>query len=79
MSLINRLTEDAQSLAEEVALFTNTIVARDKLSVGQTKRLHRAARHGGLSDALNMGALINTQAALNGKFASAGKSLKKES
>ncbi|USG60082.1 enoyl-CoA hydratase/isomerase family protein [Sneathiella marina] len=77
MSLINRLTENGQALAEEVELFTNTIVARDKLAVGQTKQLHRATRHGGLSDALNMGALINTQAALTGKFANAGKSLKK--
>lgn len=77
MGLINRLVKDEQALAEEVELFTNTIVARDKLAVGQTKRLHRATRQGGLSDALNMGALINTQAALNGKFASARKSLKK--
>jgi len=79
MGLINRLTKDEKALAHEAIIFTNTIVARDKLAVGQTKRLHRAARHGGFSDALNMGSLINTQAALDGKFASAGESLRKRS
>jgi enoyl-CoA hydratase/carnithine racemase len=77
MGLINRLTEDAQSLADEVETFTATIVSRDKTAIAHTKRLHRSARQGSLSDALNMGSLINTQAALAGKFASAGASLKK--
>lgn len=77
MGLINRLTSDEEALAEEAELFINTIVARDKMAVGQTKRLLRATLHGRLSDALNMGSLINTQAALSGKFASAGKTLKK--
>jgi len=77
MGLINRLAEDGAALAQEAEAFTNTIVERDKVAIGQTKRLHRVTRHGGLSDALNMGALINTQVALSGKFRSAGRSLKK--
>jgi len=77
MGLINRLVEDAAALASEVESFTATIVSRDKIAIGQTKRLHRTTRQGSLSDALNMGSLINTQAALAGKFADAGRSLKK--
>ena len=77
MGLINRLAEDSETLAQEVESFTATIISRDQIAIGQTKRLHRAARQGNLSDALNMGSLINTQAALTGKFSSAGKSLKK--
>ncbi len=79
LGLINRLVEDAAALAREARLFTDTIVARDKVAVAQTKQLHRAARLGGLSSALNMGALVNTQVALTGKFASAGATLKKPS
>ncbi len=77
MGLINRLTDDAESLAHELEVFTATIISRDKVAIGQTKRLHRAARQSNLADALNMGSLINTQAALSGKFANAGRTLKK--
>jgi hypothetical protein len=45
--------------------------------VAQTKQLHRTTRQAGLSDALNMGALVNTQVALEGKFVAASKSLGK--
>jgi enoyl-CoA hydratase/carnithine racemase len=76
MGLVNRLVEDAQALEQELKAFTKTIVSRDKIAIGQTKRLNRVTQQNNLSDALNMGSLINTQAALSGKFASAGKSLK---
>jgi enoyl-CoA hydratase len=76
LGLINRLAEDAAALECEAKSFIDTLIARDKVAIGQTKQLHRAARLGGLSSALNMGALINTQVALTGKFASAGSTLK---
>jgi enoyl-CoA hydratase/carnithine racemase len=76
MGLINRLVVDAESLVQEVRGFTETITSRDKIAIGQTKRLNRVTRQTSLSDALNMGSLINTQAALSGKFSNAGKSLK---
>jgi enoyl-CoA hydratase/carnithine racemase len=74
---LNRLCDDAQSLAAQAEAFINTIVARDSIAVAQTKQLHRATRQNGLSEALNMGALVNTQVALNGKFAQANAALKK--
>jgi enoyl-CoA hydratase/carnithine racemase len=77
MGLLNRLCDDAQSLAAQAEAFINTIVARDSIAVAQTKQLHRATRQNGLSEALNMGALVNTQVALNGKFAQANAALKK--
>lgn len=77
MGLLNRLCDDAQSLAAEAEAFISTIVARDSIAVAQTKQLHRATRQSGLSEALNMGALVNTQVALNGKFAQANAALKK--
>ncbi|HIG41035.1 MAG: enoyl-CoA hydratase/isomerase family protein [bacterium] len=76
MGLINRLVEDAAALERETESFIGTILSRDKVAIGQTKRLHRATRQGTLSVALNMGSLINTQAAMGGKFAKAGQSLK---
>ncbi len=76
MGLINRLVEDEESLVNETESFIATIVSRDKVAIGQTKRLHRATRQGTLSDALNLGSLINTQASLAGKFTKAGQSLK---
>jgi enoyl-CoA hydratase/carnithine racemase len=79
MGLINRLVKDADALARQAETFISTIISRDRIAIGQTKRLNRASRHGHLSDALNMGALINTQVAQSGKFASAGQSLKKSS
>jgi 2-(1,2-epoxy-1,2-dihydrophenyl)acetyl-CoA isomerase len=78
MGLINRLVEDAEALEREAESFISVILSRDKVAIGQTKRLHRATRQGTLSDALNMGSLINTQAAMGGKFARAGQSLKKK-
>ncbi len=77
MGLINRLAEDAGELEQMADNFISTIVSRDKIAIGQTKRLNRMVRHGSLSDALNAGSLINTQAALTGKFSGASKSLKK--
>ncbi len=77
MGLINRLLDDEKSLAAATESFIETILSRDKTAIAQTKRLHHATRQDTLSDALNMGSLINTQAALEGKFAKAGKSLKK--
>jgi len=76
MGLINRLVDDANSLEQEVETFTKTITSRDKIAIGQTKRLNRVTQQNNLSDALNMGSLINTQAALSGKFTSAGEALK---
>jgi enoyl-CoA hydratase/carnithine racemase len=78
MGLINRLVEDAEALEREAESFIGVIISRDKVAIGQTKRLHRATRQGTLSDALNMGSLINTQAAMGGKFDRAGQSLKKK-
>ena len=76
MGLINRLVDDAKALEQEVESFTSTIISRDKIAIGQTKRLNRATQQNNLSDALNMGSLINTQAALSGKFIDASQSLK---
>ncbi len=78
MGLINRLASDGTALTEEADTFIHTIVSRDRIAIGQTKRLHRATRNGGLRDALNTGSLINTQVALSGKFSNAGKNLKKD-
>ena len=77
MGLINRLCDNAAALNQQAEAFIQTIVQRDKIAVAQTKQLHRATVQAGLSDALNMGALVNTQAALEGKFARAGQSLSK--
>jgi enoyl-CoA hydratase/carnithine racemase len=77
MGLINRLVEDADALEQEIDSFTDIIISRDKHAIGQTKRLNRATLQTSLSSALNMGSLINTQAALTGKFTRAGESLKK--
>jgi enoyl-CoA hydratase/carnithine racemase len=76
MGLINRLVDDAEALEQEVESFTNTIISRDKIAIGQTKRLNRVTQQNSLSDALNMGSLINTQAALSGKFTSASETMK---
>ncbi|MDG1702895.1 MAG: enoyl-CoA hydratase/isomerase family protein [Pseudomonadales bacterium] len=75
MGLINRLSDSGSALAEEAVTFIDTIAGRDKIAVAQTKQLHRTTRQAGLSDALNMGALVNTQVALEGKFVAASKSL----
>ena len=77
IGLINRLVEDADALERETRNFTDIITSRDKIAIGQTKRLNRLTRQHKLGDALNMGSLINTQAALGGKFTQAGNSLKK--
>jgi enoyl-CoA hydratase/carnithine racemase len=77
MGLINRLSDSGSALAEEAVAFIDTIAGRDKIAVAQTKQLHRTTRQAGLSDALNMGALVNTQVALEGKFVAASKSLGK--
>jgi enoyl-CoA hydratase/carnithine racemase len=77
MGLINRLSDSSSALAEQAQAFIDTIASRDRIAVAQTKQLHRTTRQAGLSDALNMGALVNTQVALEGKFAKAGKSLAK--
>ncbi len=75
MGLVNRLAADKAALETEAADFIATLLARDANAIAQTKRLNRAVRDGGLSSALNMGALINTQVALTGGFAAAGKNL----
>ena len=77
MGLINRLSDSSSALAEQAQAFIDTIASRDRIAVAQTKQLHRTTRQAGLSDALNGGALVNTQVALDGKFAKAGKSLAK--
>ena len=75
MGLLNRLVDDQAALETEAAEFITTILARDPAAIGQTQRLNRAVRDGGLSNALNMGSLINSQVALTGGFAAAGKNL----
>ncbi len=77
MGLINRLSDTADELQEQAKAFIATIVSRDAKAIGETKRLNRAVRDGSLSDALNMGSLINTQVSLSGGFVRAGGSLKK--
>jgi enoyl-CoA hydratase/carnithine racemase len=49
MGLINRLVKDAEALEREAESFIGTILSRDKVAIGQTKRLHRATRQA-LSD-----------------------------
>jgi len=78
MGLINRLEADADALRAAAEAFIATLIERDPGAVGETKRLHRATRDGGLSEALNAGSLINTQASLSGVFKTAGDKLAKK-
>ena len=76
MGLINRLTE-ADKLAQLADTFTQQLLTRDPIAIGETKRLNRAVMEGGLDIGLDMGSLINSQVALTGTFAKAAESLKK--